>query len=126
MSSIRIQPAEVSTLRRVVDLSNELAKSLEGPARNLAYRIKAEACSALIVCGVARANGTRGNGIVGLDIEDETPCRVHICRAHLNEAARRILDTQAGLLPAVSPIGERLQHRTTPECGLGDMTRRIA
>ena len=47
----------LQTLSHVAFLANRLAKQLSGRDRALAYRIKSEALSALIVSGVATVNG---------------------------------------------------------------------
>src|SRR5262245_56102896 len=86
------------TLRNVAKLSNALAKKLTGGPRTLAYRIKAAACSSLIVQGYATVNGRWPGDIVGLDFiagRDSETARIHIRRSHLSSEAKQILDRKA-------------------------------
>ena len=101
-------------LCRVAQLSNALAKQLTGPARIMAYRIKAEACSSLILHGGARVNGVRPDGIVALDILVNPATRLHIRRSHLNKEARRIVGREACVAPVVSSIAQRYGGRGLP------------
>jgi hypothetical protein len=102
------------TLCRVAQLSNALAKQLTGPARIMAYRIKAEACSSLILHGGARVNGVRHDGIVALDILVNPSTRLHIRRSHLNREARQIVGREASVAPGVSSIAQRYGGRGLP------------
>jgi hypothetical protein len=104
----------VAGLCRVAQLSNALAKQLTGSARALAYRIKAEACSLLILSGSASLNGVWPGGIVALDLSGNPASRLHIRRSHLSRQARRALDGQTASVPAVSRLGDsfRIARRT--------------
>ena len=81
----------LNTLRQVARMSNVLAKRLSGPTRTLAYRIKAEACSSLLLAGGATVNSVCPTGIVGLDLSGDPPCRLHVRRSHLSAQARALL-----------------------------------
>ena len=85
--------ASLDTLRQVARMSNVLAKSLSGPTRTLAYRIKAEACSLLLLAGGATVNSVCPTGIVGLDLSGDPPFRLHVRRSHLNAQARALLES---------------------------------
>jgi hypothetical protein len=93
----------LESLRKVAQLSNRLAKMLTGPARALAYRIKAEACSSLILAGVATVNGVWPGGILALDLFGS---RLHVRRSHLTWEARQRLDHMAGRVPTVARLSE--------------------
>jgi len=99
--------ADLDTLRRVAALSNCLAKKLSGASRTLAYRIKAEACSSLILHGAASVNGVSAAGIIALDIPGNRLLRLHIRRSHLTAPARAALIRQASTAPVVSNLAER-------------------
>ena len=105
------EPENVVALCRVAQLSNFLAKQLKGPTRTLAYRIKAEACSYLIIAGNASLNGIWPGGIVALDLFGDPPARLHIRRSHLRREAREILDQQTASVPAVARLGESINRR---------------
>ena len=94
-------------LCRVAELANYLAKQLSGPARTLAYRIKAEACSSLILTGGATVNGVWPDGIVALDLASDPPARLHVRKSHLTPAAREALMPQAASAPVVERLGDR-------------------
>lgn len=100
-----LEANELNTLRRIILLANKLAKKLNGPKRSAAYRIKAEACSSLLVQGRAHANGVRADGIIALNISHTH--RIHIRRAHLTVEAQRVLEAQLGSVPTVGPMAER-------------------
>jgi hypothetical protein len=93
---------------RMARLANLLAKQLDGEARTLAYRIKAEACSSLILEGAARVNGIWPSGIVALDLDGGPRIRLHIPRSHLSRRARRLIDHQAGGAPVVTRLSDQL------------------
>ena len=97
---------EFNALSRLARLSSFLAKQLKGQERALAYRIKAEALSALILQGGASVNGICPTGIVALDLYGTPPSRVHVPRAHLSPAARALVDGQAASAPAVARLPE--------------------
>ena len=115
----RSNPQTLRTLCRLAQLSNALAKQLTGPARMMAYQIKAEACSSLILHGGARVNGVRHDGIVALDILVIPSTRLHIRRSHLNKEARRIVGREASVAPVVSSIAERCGGRGLPTLARG-------
>jgi hypothetical protein len=93
------------SLCNVAKLSNRLAKRLTGPDRTLAYRIKAEVCSSLIVAGNASVNGVWPGGIIALDLLGG-PLRLHVRRSHLTREARERLDQMARKAPAVARLSE--------------------
>jgi hypothetical protein len=105
--------ASLGTLCRVARLSNSLAKQLTGPARTLAYRIKAEACSQLILSGGANVNGVWPTGIVALNLHGNPPSRIHVRRSHLSPEARAAVSHQASSVPAVTRLAEHFR-RTEP------------
>jgi hypothetical protein len=79
-------------LRHIARLSNVLAKQLTGEARTLAYRIKAEACSSLVISGKATLNSVCPGGLLGLDLPGNPPLRIHVKRSHLTQQARARID----------------------------------
>ena len=90
----------LQALRNVARLSNVLAKQLTGESRSLAYKIKAEAISSLILAGGASMNGMWPDGsIIALDLAGSPTARLHIRRAHLTQEARELLDQQTGSVP---------------------------
>ncbi len=95
-------------LCRVATLSNLLAKQLSGRERTLAYQIKAEALSGLILRGDAWVNGVRPGGIIALSVSGDPPFRVHIRESHLTPAARQEAAQQARIVPTVAPLAESL------------------
>ena len=103
----------VGGLSCAAQLANFLAKQLTGPNRTLAYRLKAQICSVLILEGRATANGVCADGIVALTIAGERPCRLHIRVCHLWPEAQVIVNKQASLIPAVAPIAEQLAAKET-------------
>ena len=109
--------ASIKVLCKVARLSNVLAKKLTGPAQTLAYRIKAEACSSLLLAGRADMNGVWPGDIVALNVLGNPPSRIHIRRSHLTRQAREIVDRAAGSVPAVSRLGDSvdIQRRTDDE-----------
>ena len=95
----------------VAKISNFLAKQLAGRNRALAYRIKAESCSALIASGYASVNGLQGNGILGLDIElGNRRYQLHIPLMHLDSAVRADVENQLKYLQAVAPLREQIEN----------------
>lgn len=115
MESMESNNQQDAALKNVARLSNVLAKQLTGIHRTLAYRIKAQACSSLIVQGRAAVNGVWPGGIVALDIEsgENSPGgRIHIRRAHLSPAAKQIIDRESRSVPAVTRLGDQVRiHR---------------
>lgn len=111
MTHLQASTNELDALCRLAQLSNTLAKRLTGQTRTLAYRIKAEACSLLIVAGSANVNGIWPGGIVALDLFGNPPLRLHIRRSHLSRQARKALDTHLGSVPAVSRLGDSVHIR---------------
>ncbi len=105
----------MASLCRVATLSNSLAHQLTGRARVLAFKIKAEACSSLILNGGAVVNGVWPTGIVALDLLSDPVARVHVPRAHLSPAARVAVIRQASTAPAVSRMAHSCRLRTVPE-----------
>ena len=101
----------LEALRNVARLSNNLAKQVTGAARTLAYKIKAEAISSLIVAGGASMNGIWPGGIIALDLVGIPAARLHIRRSHLTREAREFLDYQAASVPAVYRLGDHVQVR---------------
>ncbi len=99
--------AAVPALCRVAKLSNYLAKQLSGTPRTLAYRIKAEACSALILNGATRVNGVSPDGILALDILGDRPIRLHIRRSHLTAPAQTALADEMAAARVVSSLADR-------------------
>jgi len=99
--------ASFETLSRVATLSNYLAKQLKGQARTLAYRIKAEACSSLILAGSARVNGIWPDGTVALNLGGDRQARMHIRRSHLTLEAQAMLDQQVCSAPVVARLAEQ-------------------
>lgn len=99
----------LEVLRNVATLSNLLAKRLTGETRTLAYRIKAEALSSLIVAGGARMTGIWPSGIIALNLVGNPAARLHIRRSHLTREARKLLDCQAAFVPTVCRLGDFVQ-----------------
>ncbi len=96
-------------LSQVAHMANSLAKELTGRDRVLAYRIKAAACSALILGGAANLNGVRANSILGLDILiDSQQSSLHIPLSELEPEARGLVREQAKSTRTVSPLIECL------------------
>lgn len=91
----------ITTLWAIATLSNMLAKMLNGTPRSLAYRIKARACTALIIAGVAKVTGTWANGIVSLSFGRDRTDRIHIPRSHLTKEAKAIVDREAASAPTL-------------------------
>jgi len=87
------EPFDQHGVSNVALLSNILAKQLTGHHRTLAYRIKAQACSSLILTGNAYVNGVWPEGIVALNLSSGDH-RLHIRRSHLTAKAREIVDRQ--------------------------------
>ena len=112
-----VQGTENSTgdhgaLKSIARLSNTLAKQLSGGPRALAYRIKAAACSSLIVQGHAAANGHWPGDIVGLDLfapKSSRVERIHIRRSHLSPHAKRLVDRNAESVPVVARLADHVQ-----------------
>jgi hypothetical protein len=97
-------------LCQVAHMANSLAKELTGRDRALAYRIKAAACSALIVAGAANLNGVRANSILGLDILiDIQRSALHIPLTELEPEARALVRVQAKSTRTVAPLIECLR-----------------
>ena len=92
--SNRLGEASFRSLCQVAWLSNALAKQLTGTERALAYQIKAEACSSLIIEGGASVNGIWPNGIIALSLLSDPPSRIHIPRSHLRPDARAAVGNQ--------------------------------
>jgi hypothetical protein len=96
------------TLSQVAHMASSLAKQLTGRDRDLAYRIKAAACSALIVGGAARLNGVRANSILGLDILIDLQSSLHVPLSHLDPQAQALARSQAKSTRTVAPLSECL------------------
>jgi hypothetical protein len=94
--------SSASALSRMAFLANILAKQLDGQGeRELAYRIKTEACDLLIISGTARVNSVSVSGeTIGLTIDGECPRRMHVPRRHLCHEARAIVNKQIRELAA--------------------------
>jgi len=91
-------------------LSNILAKQLTGQHRTLAYRIKAQACSSLILTGNAYVNGVWPDGIIALNFAGGDH-RIHIRRSHLTRKARQIVDCQLESVPTVARMEDILNAK---------------
>jgi hypothetical protein len=96
------------TLSALAHEANSLAKQLTGPQRSLAYRMKAAACSSLILGGMATVSGMRSNSILCLELLGGRS-RLHVPLAHLLPEARTVARHQASCAPVVGPLSERLQ-----------------
>lgn len=97
------------TLQLLIDIalaSDALAKQLGGHYRSAGYRIKARACSALLLEGLACPNSWGLDDIVGLDILSAPPIRIHIRRAHLSREARLLIDQARPQLPRVASLAD--------------------
>jgi len=99
---------DIDTLSNLARLSNALAKQLTGAPRTLAYRIKAQACSLLLISGHASVTGFWPDGIVSLDLASGKT-RLHIRRSHLTQNARDIVDRRIGSVRAVVRLGECIE-----------------
>jgi len=78
----------ISALRYAAKMANLLAKRVAGEDREIAYTVKNELINVLILEGVADANALPINGIVGVDIGDDPPTRLHIPMSKLAPAVR--------------------------------------
>ena len=111
MDRHQLQPQpqrDVETLSSLAQLSNILAKQLMGASRTIAYRIKAQACSLLLISGHASVTGIWPDGIVSLDLASGKT-RLHIRRSHLTQSARDIVDRRIGSVRAVVRLGECIE-----------------
>src|ERR1035438_9778443 len=86
----------LQALSRVAFLANRLAKQLSGRDRALAYQIKSEALSALVVSGVATANGLHPDNTLGLDFFSS---RLHCPYSSLTPQAQAKIDRRSGSVP---------------------------
>jgi hypothetical protein len=91
----------LQTLGHVAFLANRLAKQLSGKDRAVAYQIKSEALSALVVSGVATANGLRPDNTLGLDFFNS---RLHCPYSSLTVQAQTMIDRRSGSIPRTAPM----------------------
>ena len=94
------------SLCQVALLANRLAKQLSGRDRALAYQIKSEALSALVVSGAANANGMRPDNTVGLDFFGS---RLHCPLSNLTPQAHAIIE-RSGRIPTTTRLSDLLSH----------------
>jgi len=100
-------PKDLESLLILTRRSNDLAKKLTGPARLLAYRVKGESLSFLVLLSAnVRVSGIRPGGIYAVDLFGDQTFRFHICRSHLTREARQRLDRMAYGAPAVARLSE--------------------
>ena len=99
--------ANMQTLSHVAFLANRLAKQLSGRDRALAYQIKSEALSALVVSRVATVNGLRPDNTLGFDFFS---ARLHCPYSSLTSQAQAIVRREARSAPAVAPLSARLNE----------------
>ncbi len=104
------EPFDENGVSNVALLSNILAKQLTGQHRTLAYRIKAQACSSLILAGNAYVNGVWPDGIIALNLACGDH-RIHIRRSHLTRKAREIVDRQMETAPTVARMEDILKPK---------------
>jgi hypothetical protein len=95
----------LQTLSHVAFLANRLAKQLSGRDRALAYQIKSEALSALVVSGVATANGIHPDNTLGLDFFSS---RLHCPYSSLTPQAQAMINRRTGSVPRTAPIMDLL------------------
>lgn len=91
----------LQTLSHVAFLANRLAKQLSGRERTLAYQIKSEALSALVVSGVATANGIHPDNTLGLDFFSS---RLHCPYSSLTPQAQAKIDRGSAPVPRTVPM----------------------
>ena len=99
----------LETLTCVAHQANQPAKQLDGTRKKEAYRIKSWALSALIVLGVAVANGVNADGTIAFDIRVGQGSRLHCRPRDLQPDAHAIASRQADSVPVRGPLSERLQ-----------------
>ena len=102
---------QFQTLCRLAKLSNAAAKELTGAGRALAYRIKSEILSTLILEGSASINGVSVNDTLGLNILDDPPFQLHVPLKRLRPKAQAAAKQKLGSVPVVAPLGELLRQR---------------
>src|SRR3977135_4119734 len=93
------------SLSHIAFLANRLAKQLSGRDRALAYQIKSEALSALVVSGVATANGHHPDNTLGLDFFSS---RLHCPYSSLTPQAKSMIDRRSGSIPRTTPMVDLL------------------
>lgn len=93
------------SLCHVAIMANRLAKQLTGINRALAYQIKSEALSTLIVSGVAIPNGFHPDNIVGLDV---LYTRLHCPCSSLSKKAQILVDLGRPSVPRTAPLVDLL------------------
>src|SRR5713226_7314667 len=91
----------LQTLSHVAFLANRLAKQLSGRDRALAYQIKSQALSALVVSGVATVNGRHPDNTLGIDFFSS---RLHCPYSRLTPQAQSMIDRRSWPVPATTPI----------------------
>ncbi len=96
---------DLRTFGRLAFLANRLAKQLSGPDRALAYQIKSEALSALVVNGAATVNGYRPNNTLGLNFFNS---RLHCPMSSLTTQAQSVIERQSDSFPRTAPIADLL------------------
>ncbi len=95
------QTENLRTLSNVAFLANRLAKRISGRDRTLAYQIKADALSALVVSGVATANGLHPDNTLGLDFFNS---RLHSPYSSLTPQAQAMIGRRFRSVPRTVPI----------------------
>ena len=109
----RLSGQAIQTLAELAQLSNHLAKKLPKPLRADAYRIKSELSSLLLMIdGAATVNGVALDGTVGLTITGTSVTRFHVPQWTLRPEARAVASRQASHTPVVSPLSDRLNHKS--------------
>ena len=93
--------ANLQTFSDIAFLANRLAKQLSDRDRALAYQIKSEAVSALVVSGVATANGLHPDNTLGLDFFGS---RLHCPYSSLTPQAQAMINRRSGSVPRTVPI----------------------
>lgn len=109
------------TLGHVAFLANRLAKQLSGRERALAYQIKAQALSALVVGGVATVNGRHTDNTLGIDVFNS---RLHCPYSSLTSQAQSLVDRRTRSLRQTTPMVDLLSPAELQI--LADVTRRRA
>jgi hypothetical protein len=95
----------LQTLSNIAFLANRLAKQLSGRERALAYQIKSEALSALVMNGVATVNGFHPDNTLGLDFFNS---RLHCPYSSLTPQAQSMIDRRSGSIPRTTPMVDLL------------------
>jgi hypothetical protein len=99
------QVEQLQTLACIAFLANRLAKQLAGRDRALAYEIKSQALSALVVSGVATVNGHRPDNTLGLDFFNT---RLHCPYSSLTHQAQSLIGRRSWSVPRTTPMADLL------------------